>query len=80
MVAKDAQLCTFTINENTKVYIFGREPLSKERTIYRDFVSPDKKLVEDAKTRWFHQKFDKVPGETESVPSPEQQNNFKLKK
>ncbi len=79
LVPKDPKLCTFEMNENTTIYIFGGEPFPEERTIYWNFVSSDKALIEEAKTRWKNQEFDKVPGETEFVPLPEQ-TNFKLKK
>lgn len=80
LIAKDPKLCSFTMNENSTVYIFGGEPFPEERTIYWNFVSSDKNLIEEAKTRWVNQEFDKVPGETDFVPLPEQQTNFKLKK
>lgn len=79
LIAEDTSLCTFEMNENTTVYIFGGEPFPEDRTIYWNFVSSDKSLIEDAKTRWQNQDFDKVPGETEFVPLPEQQSNFKPK-
>ncbi len=80
LIAKDPKLCSFTINENSTVYIFGGDPFPEERTIYWNFVSSDKNLIEDAKNRWVNQEFDKVPNETEFVPLPDQQSNFKLKK
>ena len=79
LIAEDTSLCTFEMNENTTVYIFGGEPFPEDRTIYWNFVSSDKNLIEDAKARWQSQEFDKVPGETEFVPLPEQQSNFKPK-
>ncbi|RYZ78420.1 MAG: pirin family protein, partial [Proteobacteria bacterium] len=52
LVAKDAQLCSFDVAENTSVYIFGGEAFPEERHIYWNFVASTKELIEDAKTRW----------------------------
>lgn len=42
LVAKDAKLCEFEIEEKSKTYIFGGEPLPEERYILWDFVSSSK--------------------------------------
>lgn len=70
LVAKDAQLCSFEIAENTTIYIFGGDPFPEERFIYWNFVATDKQTIENAKQRWILQEFPKVPGETEFVPLP----------
>lgn len=80
LIAEDASRCSFEMNENTTVYIFGGKPFPEERTIYWNFVSSDKNLIEMAKMRWQNQEFDKVPDEIEFVPLPKQQSNYKLKK
>ena len=56
---------------DTTVYIFGGEPFPEERYIHWNFVSSSKEKIEQAKTDWKNQTFDKVPGETEFVPLPE---------
>lgn len=71
LIAKDSSLCSFTMNKNTTVYIFGGEPFPEERYIHWNFVSSSKEKIEQAKTDWKNQTFDKVPGETEFVPLPE---------
>jgi redox-sensitive bicupin YhaK (pirin superfamily) len=78
LIATNSKLCEFTMHENTTVYIFGGEAFPEERTIYWNFVASAYELIEDAKKRWLRQEFPKVPGETEFVPLPEQ-NNFKPK-
>ncbi|PZD77853.1 pirin family protein [Mesonia sp. K7] len=78
LIAKDATLCTFEIEANTTVYIFGGEPFPEERFIEWNFVSSDKKLIEKAKQGWEANKFPQVPEETERIPLP-QKNNFKKK-
>lgn len=71
LVTKDSQLCEFTMQANSTVYIFGGEPFPEKRFIDWNFVSSSKKLIEKAKQKWKEQKFDKVKGdETEFVPYP----------
>lgn len=75
LIAKDAKLCTFETEDNTTLYLFGGEPFPEERFIYWNFVSSDKKIIEDAKQNWAAQNtdaFPKVPGdEVEFVPLPQ---------
>ena len=72
LIAKDSKLCTFDMGENTTIYIFGGEPFPEERIIYWNFVASTKELIEKAKEKRLRQTFDKVPGESEFVPLPEQ--------
>jgi len=80
LVAKDSSLCTFTLHENTTVYIFGGEPFPEPRHIYWNFVATSPELIEDAKIRWQEQRFPKIEGEHGYVPLPEQNPNFNIKK
>ncbi len=71
LVAKDSSLCEFEIHANTTIYLFGGEAFPEERFIDWNFVSSDRALIEDAKQRWLHQQFKKIPGdEIEFVPLP----------
>jgi redox-sensitive bicupin YhaK (pirin superfamily) len=79
LVAKESKLCTFTMQANTTVYIFGGEPLPEERLIYWNFVATDHKHIEDAKEKWKAQAFVPVPGETGFVPLPPEPSNLKMK-
>jgi redox-sensitive bicupin YhaK (pirin superfamily) len=72
LVSKNSKLCEFEIAENSTIYIFGGEPFPEERFIYWNFVSSRKELIENAKQMWIDQKFERVPGETEFVPLPNQ--------
>lgn len=73
LVTRDAQLCEFTILENSTIYIFGGEPFPEERYIDWNFVSSEKELIERAKQKWTERKFEKIPGdEEEFVPYPTQ--------
>ncbi|SEP54818.1 pirin family protein [Flavobacterium urocaniciphilum] len=80
LIAKDSKLCEFEISENTTVYIFGGEAFPEERFIYWNFVSSSKETIEKAKLDWQNQNFPKVPGETEFVLLPPENNAFKIKK
>ena len=71
LVAKDSKLCTFTIGDNTTVYLFGGEPFPEERFIEWNFVSSNKELIKAAKLKWLNQTFPKVSGETDFVPLPQ---------
>lgn len=74
LIAKDSTLCSFEIEANTTIYIFGGIPFEEERFIYWNFVNSDKEIIEQAKKDWEAQNlkvFPKVPGdEEEYVPLP----------
>lgn len=72
LVSKNSKLCEFEIAENSTIYIFGGNPFPEERIIYWNFVSSSKELIEKAKQMWIDQTFERVPGETEFVPLPNQ--------
>jgi len=83
LISNDSTLCSFEIEANTTVYIFGGEPLPEERYILWNFVSHDPKRLEKAKQDWIaqnHDAFPTIPGDDESyVPFPEEMKNFKPK-
>lgn len=70
LVAKQDELCEFTMKENTSIYIFGGEPFPEERFIYWNFVATSKEIIEEAKMKWKEQRFPKIAGETDFVPLP----------
>lgn len=71
LVSKNLELCAFTLEANTTVYLFGGEPFPEERHIHWNFVASSKELIESARQRWVAQEFPKIEGETEWVPLPE---------
>lgn len=71
LIARNAELCTFEMAENTTVYIFGGEAFPEERFIFWNFVSSRKERIEEAKKAWIEQTFPKIEGETGFVPLPE---------
>ena len=54
-----------------KLMLFGGEPMDGERHISWNFVASERALIDAARERWRHQRFDPVPGETEFIPLPE---------
>lgn len=71
LIANDSTLCTFTMNKNTTIYIFGGEPFPEERFIDWNFVSSSKERIEEAKQKWKAQEFPKINGDSdEFVPYP----------
>lgn len=76
LVAKDSNLCEFTIQANSTIYIFGGEPFPEERFIDWNFVSSRKELIETAKQKWKEQTFDKIPSDqNEYIPYPTRNKN-----
>lgn len=74
LVAKNSALCEFEIHADSTIYIFGGDAFPEERFIYWNFVSSRRERIERAKNMWRDQQFDKVPGETDFVPLPDQRN------
>lgn len=74
LIAKDSTLCSFEMEANTTVYIFGGEPFEEERYIFWNFVNSDKAIIEKAKKDWEEQNleaFPKVVGdEDDYIPLP----------
>lgn len=74
LIAKNAKLCEFEINENATVYLFGGEPFPEERYIFWNFVNSEKEVIDEAKVNWHdqnHEAFPLIPGDSdEYVPLP----------
>lgn len=71
LVANDSKMCEFTIEADTKIYIFGGEPFAEPRFIDWNFVSSSKEIIYSAKQKWINQEFDKIPNDDkEFVPYP----------
>jgi redox-sensitive bicupin YhaK (pirin superfamily) len=79
LVAKDSSLCSFTMNDDTTVFLFGGTPFPEGRHIYWNFVSSSLSTIEKAKTDWLEQRFPVIPGETGFVPLPPQQPGVRQK-
>lgn len=79
LVAKDSTLCSFTMEAETTVYIFGGEAFAEPRHIYWNFVATSTELIERAKENWVAQRFPKIEGETGFIPLPDQGGNLRMK-
>lgn len=83
LIANDSKLCSFEMEANTTVYIFGGEPLPEERYILWNFVSHDGTRLEQAKKDWIeqnHEAFPLIPNDDKThVPFPEEMKAFKPK-
>ncbi|PTU32746.1 pirin family protein [Stenotrophobium rhamnosiphilum] len=55
----------------TLLMLLGGPPLDGERLLWWNFVASTPERIRDAQERWLAQSFDKVPGETEFIPLPE---------
>lgn len=54
-----------------RLMLLGGEPMESPRYISWNFVSSSAERIEQAKDDWRHQRFGKVPGETEFIPLPD---------
>lgn len=83
LIANNSKLCSFEMQANTTVYIFGGEPLTEQRLILWNFVSYDQNRLDKAKQDWIdqnHQVFPLIQNDNNSyIPFPEQFNNFRPK-
>lgn len=70
MVSKNPELCAFTLEPGTRVFLFGGDPFPEERHIHWNFVATERTTIEEARQRWMAQEFPKIEGETERVPLP----------
>jgi redox-sensitive bicupin YhaK (pirin superfamily) len=71
LVSKNSELCEFTMEAGTTIYIFGGEAFPEERLIYWNFVATNRELIERAKTSWQQQNYPLIEGETGFIPLPE---------
>jgi redox-sensitive bicupin YhaK (pirin superfamily) len=71
LVSKNSELCEFTMEAGTTIYIFGGEAFPEERLIYWNFVATNRELIEKAKANWQQQNYPQIEGETGFIPLPE---------
>ncbi len=56
---------------DSRVMLLGGAPLEGRRYLWWNFVSSDPQKIEEAKRKWKSGGFDRVPGDDECVPLPE---------
>ncbi|MFY2560973.1 pirin family protein [Corallococcus terminator] len=59
----------------SRLLLFGGEPMDGPRHIWWNFVSSSKERIEQAKEDWTAKRIGQVPGETEFIPLPEPDPN-----
>lgn len=68
-VARQGATVTLSANSQSTVMVIGGAPIG-DRHIWWNFVSSTKERIEKAKADWEHDRFGRVPGETEFIPLP----------
>lgn len=69
LISTVEDLCKFEITKDTKILIFGGEPLTK-RFMYWNFVSSSLEKIEKAKEDWQNRKFPSVKDDLTYIPLP----------
>lgn len=62
---------TIRAADDSRVVLLGGEPMDGPRHIWWNFVSSRRERIEQAKEDWRQGRFDPVPGESESIPLPD---------
>jgi redox-sensitive bicupin YhaK (pirin superfamily) len=71
-VMKEGQPVTIQAMGATRLMLLGGMPLDGERLLWWNFVASSRAAIDEAKTRWREGRFDRIPGETEFIPLPEE--------
>jgi redox-sensitive bicupin YhaK (pirin superfamily) len=70
-VLPQSQAVQLRAEEDTLLAWLGGPPLTEHRQLWWNFVSSRPERIEQAKSDWRQQRFDRVPGEHEFIPLPE---------
>lgn len=68
---KDPSNVELRLSRGATIAIIGGKPFPEPRYIWWNFVSSSKELIHQAAQKWKEQAFDKVPGESEFTPLPD---------
>lgn len=79
VVLKPGAEVVLTTEEHTRLMLVGGEPFPEKRFIYWNFVHSDAERIEQAKEDWRHDRFARVPEESEFIPLPPDVPGVKLK-
>ncbi|MBK4735668.1 pirin family protein [Noviherbaspirillum sp. DKR-6] len=71
-VMKEGQPVSIAATSASRLMLLGGMPLDGERFLWWNFVASKREAIEEAKNRWREGRFDRVPGETEFIPLPEE--------
>ena len=70
VVAPGAEVTVEAVGDS-RAMLLGGEAMDGPRHVWWNFVSSSKERIEQAKLDWANDRFDKVPGESEFIPLPE---------
>ena len=70
LISKMEDECQVEVEANTRLLLFGGQPLGEERFMFWNFVHSSKDRIETAKTAWKNKAFPKVPGDDTYIPLP----------
>ena len=70
-VFREGEAVELSATADSRVMLLGGAPIDGPRQIWWNFVSSSPERLERAKADWKAGRFDKVPGETEFIPLPE---------
>jgi redox-sensitive bicupin YhaK (pirin superfamily) len=69
VLAPDTDVAVEAVSDS-RTMLLGGEPMDGPRHIWWNFVSSSKERIEQAKDDWANGRFDKIPGESETIPLP----------
>lgn len=70
LISKSEDQCCITLQEGSRVLLFGGEALPEPRYLMWNFVSSDRDRLKDARKQWEAKEFPKVPGDETYIPYP----------
>ncbi len=70
LISKTNEACEISIEADTRILLFGGEPLPEEHFLLWNFVSHSKSRLNHAKDDWENKKFPKVPDDNTYIPIP----------
>ncbi len=72
MILKRGSAVRIHAREQSRLVLFGGEPLDGPRFIWWNFVAATQQRIQSASEDWKKRRFEEVPGETEFIALPEE--------
>ncbi|HEX5055324.1 MAG TPA: pirin family protein [Gammaproteobacteria bacterium] len=72
VVFKPGASLVLRADPHTRLMLLGGEPLDGARHVWWNFVASSRERIEQAKEDWLHDRFGRVPGDSEFIPLPEE--------
>ncbi|MEM9547648.1 MAG: pirin family protein [Bacteroidota bacterium] len=70
LISKTDDQCQICLDKDTRLLLFGGEPLEQEHFLLWNFVSHSKERLQKAKEDWMNKRFPNVPGDDTYIPFP----------